>query len=81
MEKLTPAAAKENFENVVKSVIEENKVYHIECEKDSAILISYKRYKILQGKLELLSIPGFRESFQISLEQIKNKETQQLTNE
>ncbi len=42
MEKLTAAAAKENFENMVKSVTEENKVYQIKSGRNSAVLISYK---------------------------------------
>ncbi|GAA6614974.1 hypothetical protein [Scytonema sp. NUACC26] len=45
MEKLTAAAAREDFENMVKLVTEENKVYQIESTRDSAILISYKEYE------------------------------------
>ncbi len=78
MEKLTAAAAKENFENMVKSVAEENKVYQIKSGKNSAVLISGKEYESLQETVALLSIPGFRESLQISLQQIKNNETYSL---
>ncbi len=78
MEKLTAAAARENFENLVKLVTEENKVYQIESAKDSAVLISYREYESLQETGELLSIPGFRESIQRSLQQIKNNETYSL---
>lgn len=78
MEKLTAAAARENFENMVKLVTEENKIYQIESVRDSAVLISYKEYESLQETVELLSIPGFRESIQRSLEQIKNNETYSL---
>lgn len=74
MEKLTAAAARENFENMVKLVTEENKVYQIE----SVVIISYKEYESLQETIELLSIPGFRESLQSSLQQIKNHETYSL---
>ena len=75
MEKLTAAAAREDFENMVKAVTEENKVYQIESTEDSAVLISYKEYESLQETVELLSIPGFRESLQRSLQQIKANET------
>jgi prevent-host-death family protein len=78
MEKLTAAAAKENFENMLKSVSEENKVYQIKSGKNSAVLISSKDYESLQETIELLSIPGFRESLQRSLQQIKNNETYSL---
>ncbi len=63
---------------MVKSVIEENKVYQIESTRNSAILISYKEYESLQETIELLSIPGLRESLQNSLQQIKNNETYSL---
>jgi antitoxin YefM len=75
MEKLTTAAAKDDFDNMVKLVTEENKVYQIESAEDSVILMSYKEYESLQETVELLSIPGFRESLQLSLDQIKNNET------
>lgn len=78
MEKLTAAAARKDFENMVKLVTEENKVYQIESAKDSAVLISYKEYESLQETIKLLSIPGLRESLQRSLQQIKNNETYSL---
>ena len=78
MEKLTAAAAREDFENMVKSVTEENKVYQIESAENSAVLISYKEYESLQETIELLSIPGFRESLQSSLQQIATNETYSL---
>jgi len=78
MEKLTAAAAREDFENMVKSVTEENKIYQIESTRDSAVLISYKEYESLQETVELLSIPGFRESLQRSLQQIRANETYSL---
>jgi antitoxin YefM len=78
MEKLTAAAARDAFENVVKLVTEENKVYQIESAQDSAVLISFKEYESLQETLALLSVPGFRESLQQSLQQIKNNETYSL---
>ena len=78
MEKLTAAAAREDFENMVKAVTEENKAYQIESTEDSAVLISYKEYESLQETVELLSIPGFRESLQHALQQIKANETYSL---
>ena len=78
MEKLTVAAAQKDLMNLVKSVTEDNKVYEIEISEESAVLISQKNYESLQETLELLSIPGLRESLQKSLQQIANNETYSL---
>ncbi|NEO81559.1 type II toxin-antitoxin system prevent-host-death family antitoxin [Moorena sp. SIO4G3] len=78
MEKLTVTAAQNDLINLVELVTEENKVYEIEISNGSAVLISRKNYESLQETLELLSIPGMRESLQISLEQITNNETYSL---
>lgn len=78
MEKLTVTAAQKDLINIVKSVTEENKVYEIEIAQESAVLISQKNYESLQETLELLSIPGLRESLQNSLQQITNNETYSL---
>ncbi|NEP34922.1 MULTISPECIES: type II toxin-antitoxin system prevent-host-death family antitoxin [unclassified Moorena] len=78
MEKLTVTATQKELINLVESVTEENKVYEIEVSNGSAVLISRKNYESLQETLELLSIPGMRESLQISLEQITNHETYSL---
>ena len=78
MEKLTVTAAQNDLINLVELVTEENKVYEIEISNGSAVLISRKNYESLQETLELLSIPGMRESLQRSLEQITNNETYSL---
>ena len=78
MEKLTVTAAQKDLINLVKLVTEENKVYEIEISRGSAVLMSQKNYESLQETLELLSIPGMRESLQSSLQQITNNETYSL---
>ena len=78
MEKLTVANAQKDLINLVKSVTEEDKVYEIEIAQESAVLISQKNYESLQETLELLSIPGFRESLQRSLQQIADDDTYSL---
>jgi PHD/YefM family antitoxin component YafN of YafNO toxin-antitoxin module len=78
MEKLTFTAAQEDLINLVKSVTEENKSYQIGIADGSAVLISQKNYESLQETLELLSIPGFRESLERSLQQIIKNETYSL---
>ncbi|MEA5534099.1 type II toxin-antitoxin system Phd/YefM family antitoxin [Crocosphaera sp. XPORK-15E] len=78
MEKLKITHLSEDLMNLVKSVIEENKVYEIESQQDSAILISQKSYESLQETIELLSIPDLRESLQRSLQQIAKNDTYSL---
>ena len=78
MEKITVDDAQKKLPDLVKAVAEENKAYEIEVAKSTAILISQKDYESLQETLELLSVPGLRESLQNSLQQIQNNETYSL---
>jgi PHD/YefM family antitoxin component YafN of YafNO toxin-antitoxin module len=78
MEKLTITNAQKDLSNLVKLVTEENKVYEIEISDGSAILISQQNYESLQETIELLSIPGLRESLQRSLQQVIDDETYSL---
>jgi len=75
MEKLAITTHQKDLINLVKLVTEENKIYQIESGDASAVLISQKNYESLQETIELLSIPGLRESLQRSLEQISKNET------
>ncbi|CCQ58880.1 type II toxin-antitoxin system Phd/YefM family antitoxin [Crocosphaera watsonii WH 8501] len=68
----------EDLNNLIKSVTEDDVIYEIQNQNDSAILISQKSYESLQETIELLSIPKLRESLQRSLEQINNNETYSL---
>lgn len=68
----------EDLNNLIKSVTEDDVIYEIQSQNDSAILISQKSYESLQETIELLSIPKLRESLQRSLEQINNNETYSL---
>ena len=78
MEKLTATAAQKNLIDLVKLVTKEGKKYQIKIDNNSAVLISQKDYDSLQETLELLSVPGLRESLQKSLQQISNNETYSL---
>ena len=77
MEKLTVATAQKDLMQLIKSQ-QSSKVYEIEISEESAVLISQKNYESLQETLELLSIPGLRESLQKSLQQIADNETYSL---
>ncbi|MGK7945558.1 MAG: type II toxin-antitoxin system Phd/YefM family antitoxin [Microcystaceae cyanobacterium] len=78
IEKLKISNAQADLTNLVKSVTEDNKIYAIENNEDSVILISQKSYESLQETIELLSIPDLRESLQRSLDQITENETYSL---
>ena len=78
MEKVAITANQKDLMNLVKLVTEENKAYELEGERASAVLISQSNYESLQETIELLSIPGLRESLQKSLEQITKNETYSL---
>ena len=78
MEKLTATAAQKKLIKLIKIVAEEGKGYQIESDNNSAVLISQKDYDSLQETLELLSVPGLRESLKKSLQQISNDETYSL---
>jgi antitoxin YefM len=78
MEKLIINQNQQDVIDLIQLVNQENKVYQIESNQDSAILISKQEYESLQETIELLSVPGMRESLQRSLQQIVNHETYSL---
>ena len=78
IQKLNITKNPEDLTNLNKSVTEDDVIYEIETQNDSAILISQKSDESLQETIELLSIPKLRESLQRSLEQINNNETYSL---
>jgi PHD/YefM family antitoxin component YafN of YafNO toxin-antitoxin module len=78
MEKLIINQNQQDIINLIQLVNQQKKVYQIESNQDSAILISQQEYESLQETRELLSVPGLRESLQSSLEQISNHETYSL---
>ncbi len=78
IQKLNITDHPEDLNNLIKSVTEDDVIYEIQNQNDSAILISQKSYESLQETIELLSIPKLRESLQRSLDQINNNETYSL---
>ncbi|MGK7941979.1 MAG: type II toxin-antitoxin system Phd/YefM family antitoxin [Crocosphaera sp.] len=75
IQKLNITNHPEDLNHLIKSVTEEDIIYEIQNEEDSAILIFQKSYESLQETIELLSIPQLRESLQRSLKQINNNQT------
>lgn len=75
MTDINATAARRDFFDIIKNTIKKHKIYHIHHRDGDVVLLSEDEYESLQETLELLSIPGFRESIVKSAEQAKNGET------
>ncbi len=72
---LTATDARRDFFEIVKGATEKHIVYRIKHRKGSVVIISEEEYDSLVETLELLSIPGFKESMKRSVNQIKKGES------
>lgn len=72
---LTATEARNNFFDLIKNTHKHHQAYHIHHPKGGAVLLSEEDYESLIETLELLSIPGFRESIKESVQQVRNKKT------
>ncbi|MFV1951962.1 MAG: type II toxin-antitoxin system Phd/YefM family antitoxin [Nitrospinota bacterium] len=75
MASMNAAKAKKEFFDLIKDVINKHRVFHIHHRQGDVVLMSEEEYESLQETLNLLSIPGFRESIARSVEQIEKGET------
>lgn len=75
MTTLTATEARRDFFDLVKSVNEQHTVHHIHHRKGDVVMLSQENYDSLVETLELLSIPGFKESIQTSVKEAKRGET------
>jgi len=75
MTDLNATEARKKFFGLIKDAIEKHKVYHIHHRHGGVVLMSEEEYEALQETLELLSIPGFRESIARSVKQMRAGET------
>ncbi len=75
MDTITATNARKSFFDLIKNTIEGHKSFRIQHTKGSAILLSEEDYEEIIETIQLLSIPGFRESIQSSIEQQKAGET------
>ncbi len=75
MTTFTATDARRDFFELVKSVVKGHKIYRIRHRNGSAVLMSEDDYESLLESLELLSIPGFKESIKKSVRQMRNGET------
>lgn len=75
MTTLTATDARRDFFELVKGATHGHKVYRIRHRSGSAVLMSEDDYESLIETLELLSIPGFKESIKRSVKQMQKGET------
>ena len=75
MTTLTATDARNGFFDMIKGATKKHQIYHIHYKKGDVVLMSEEEFDSLQETLELLSIPGFRESISKSVRQMENGET------
>lgn len=75
MTTLTATEARHGLFNLLKDAIRKHTVYRIHHRAGDAVLISEEDYEGLLETLELLSIPGFRESMRRSVRQMDKGQT------
>jgi antitoxin YefM len=75
MADITATDARRDFFELVKGATEKHEVFHIRHRKGSVVLLSEEDYASMVETLELLSIPGMRQSLQRSAKQVTNGET------
>ncbi len=78
MPTLTATDARRDFFEIVKGVAEKHETYRIHHRKGSVVILAEEDYESLLESLELLSIPGFRESIKRSAKQVEKGETVSL---
>ena len=72
---LTATNARREFFDIIKGAAQKHKIYRISHRKGSTVLMSGDDYESLIESLELLSIPGFRDSMKRSVRQMTKGET------
>jgi antitoxin YefM len=72
---ITATNARQSFFNIVKETTQKHQVYHISHPSGTAVLLSAEEYDSMVETLNLLSIPGFRESIKRSVDQAEKGET------
>ncbi len=67
--------ARKDFFEIIRSAVNEHKVYHIQHKKSATVLMSEEDYEALIETLELLSQPGFMKSLTKSVKQAASGQT------
>lgn len=75
MTTLNASAARRGFFSLVKRANKGHQVFRINHPKGSVVMLSEGDYENMLESLELLSIPGFRDSIKRSAGQVKKGQT------
>ena len=75
MANINATQARKEFFDLIKDTITKHEVFHIHHRQGDVVLMSEEEYSSLQETLELLSIPGFRESIAKSVKQVEAEDT------
>ena len=75
MTTLTATTARKNFFDLVKGAAEGHQVFRIQHRQGMAVMMSEADYEEILETVELLSIPGFRESIARSKKQVDKGDT------
>ncbi len=75
MATITATQARKEFFNLIKSIAEQNQVYHIAHRQGDVVMMSQDEYDSLLETLNLLSTPGFRQDFGVAQAQVETGDT------
>jgi antitoxin YefM len=78
MTTINATQARKDFFELIKDTLAKDTIYRIHHRAGDVVLMSEEEFAGLQETLELLSIPGFRESIKKSLRQIEKGQTYSL---
>ncbi len=75
MPTITATNARKDFFEIVKGTVEKHEIYHIRHRKGDVVMMSEDEYESLTETLKLLSVPGFKERFELSQKEITSGDT------
>ncbi|MFK5925960.1 MAG: type II toxin-antitoxin system Phd/YefM family antitoxin [Desulfuromusa sp.] len=75
MPTLTATDARREFFDIIKKARNNHDIYHVQHRQGNVVMLAEEDYENMVETLQLLSIPGFRESLQESMQQMDKGET------
>jgi antitoxin YefM len=75
MANVNATQARKEFFNLIKEAVSQHTIFRIHHRQGNVVLMSDEEYESIQETLDLLAIPGFRESIKKSLQQIEKGKT------
>ncbi len=65
----TASSARQNFFQLIKSVIKSHKPVHVTTKEKNVVILSEDDYNAMQETLYLMSIPGMRDSIKQAMQE------------